>query len=115
MTLACVVLTFLALSFYKLIYTKEAHEFEMRRRIEATIALSREGGSANSPFGKRHAFFVLAFTAVLRAGMESILFLVGAISDFKDPSYVSSLPLPVILAVILSSLVAWLFSQSTKV
>jgi hypothetical protein len=32
-------------------------------------------------FGKKHAFFVLAFTTGLREGLESIVFLVGVISD----------------------------------
>jgi len=62
-------------------------------------------------FGKKHAFFVLAFTTGLREGLESIVFLVGVISDVKD---LSSLPIPIISALVLSRLVGCCFFQGTK-
>lgn len=62
-------------------------------------------------FGRKHAFFILAFTTGLREGLESIVFLVGVISDVKD---LSSLPIPIISALILSRLVGCCFFQGTK-
>lgn len=115
MLLTSVVLTFLALNFYKMIHTKEAHELKMKRRVDETIASAQEGERAEGgAFGKKHAFFLFAFTTGLREGMESIVFLVGVISDFKDPSYISSLPLPIITALILSRIVGCIFFQGTK-
>ena len=37
--------------------------------------------SGQVSFGRRRAFFVLAFTTGLREGLESIVFLVGVITD----------------------------------
>ncbi|OLQ14223.1 hypothetical protein AK812_SmicGene1709 [Symbiodinium microadriaticum] len=95
MSLTCIVLTFLAVNFYKMmIYSKEAHERKMKRQMEETLEATQaatDGGEV--AFGKKHAFFVLAFTTGLREGLESIVFLVGVISDVKD---LSALPLPII-------------------
>eukprot|EP00435_Cladocopium_sp_Y103_P028150 s182_g7.t1 len=113
MTLTSMVLTFLAVNFYKMIFTKEAHERKMKRQMEQTLEATREAqeGSIQVGFGKKHAFFVLAFTTGLREGLESIVFLVGVISDVKD---LSSLPIPIISALILSRLVGCCFFQGTK-
>mmetsp|Transcript_28123 Transcript_28123/g.79850 ORF Transcript_28123/g.79850 Transcript_28123/m.79850 type:complete len:486 (-) Transcript_28123:102-1559(-) len=114
MSITSVVLTFLALNFYKMIYTKAAHELKMKRRVEETIVAVQEGQGEEASFGKKHAFLVFTFTTGLREGLESIIFLVGVISDFKDPSYVSSLPIPIITALILSRIVGCIFFQGTK-
>jgi len=113
MTLTSMVLTFLAVNFYKMIFTKEAHERKMKRQMEQTLEATREAqeGSIQVGFGKKHAFFVLAFTTGLREGLESIVFLVGVISDVKD---LSSLPIPIISALVLSRLVGCCFFQGTK-
>jgi high-affinity iron transporter len=110
-----VVLSFLALNFYKMIYTKEAHELKMKQQVDETIAAVQEGESGEATaFGKKHAFLIFSFTTGLREGLESVIFLVGVISDFKDPSYVSSLPIPIITALILSRIVGCIFFQGTK-
>jgi len=114
MALTSLVLTFLALNFYKMIYTKAAHELKMKRRVEETIVAVQEGQREEASFGKRHAFLVFTFSTGLREGLESIIFLVGVISDFKDPSYVSCLPIPIIAALVLSRLVGCVFFQSTR-
>ncbi len=113
MMLTSFVLTFLAVNFYKMIFTKEAHERKMKKQMEETLEATQEtpeNGIATG-FGKKHAFFVLAFTTGLREGLESIVFLVGVISDVKD---LSSLPIPIISALILSRLVGCCFFQGTK-
>ena len=112
MSLTCIVLTFLAVNFYKMIYSKEAHERKMRRQMEETLEATRAvNDGEEAGFGKKHAFFILAFTTGLREGLESIVFLVGVISDVKD---LSSLPLPIITALILARVVGCLFFQGTK-
>ncbi|CAJ1394653.1 unnamed protein product [Effrenium voratum] len=112
MMITCLVLTFLAVNFYKMIYTKEAHERKMKKKMEETLQASREAeGGQEVQFGRKHAFFVLAFTTGLREGLESIVFLVGVVSDLKD---LSSLPLPLISALVLSRLVGCCFFQGTK-
>ncbi|CAJ1351815.1 unnamed protein product [Effrenium voratum] len=104
MMITCLVLTFLAVNFYKMIYTKEAHERKMKKKMEETLQASREAeGGQEVQFGRKHAFFVL--------GLESIVFLVGVVSDLKD---LSSLPLPLISALVLSRLVGCCFFQGTK-
>ena len=47
MTLTSMVLTFLAVNFYKMIFTKEAHERKMKRQMEQTLEATRaaEDGS----------------------------------------------------------------------
>eukprot|EP00445_Apocalathium_hangoei_P066958 CAMPEP_0204122604 /NCGR_PEP_ID=MMETSP0361-20130328/8815_1 /ASSEMBLY_ACC=CAM_ASM_000343 /TAXON_ID=268821 /ORGANISM="Scrippsiella Hangoei, Strain SHTV-5" /LENGTH=423 /DNA_ID=CAMNT_0051073953 /DNA_START=43 /DNA_END=1314 /DNA_ORIENTATION=- len=95
-----VVLTFLALNLYKMLYTKEAHELQ--------------AGELEASFGRKHAFLIFSFTTGLCEGMESIIFLIGVFSDIKDPSYVSSLPIPIITALILSRIVGCIFFQGTK-
>ncbi|OLQ14250.1 Plasma membrane iron permease [Symbiodinium microadriaticum] len=113
MSLTCVVLTFLAVNFYKMmIYSKEAHERKMKRQMEETLEATQAAtGGGEVAFGKKHAFFVLAFTTGLREGLESIVFLVGVISDVKD---LSALPLPIISALVLARLVGCCFFQGTK-
>ncbi|CAL1167333.1 unnamed protein product [Cladocopium goreaui] len=111
MMLTSFVLTFLAVNFYKMIFTKEAHERKMKKQMEETLEATREARTMQVGFGKKHAFFVLAFTTGLREGLESIVFLVGVISDVKD---LSSLPIPIISALILSRLVGCCFFQGTK-
>eukprot|EP00438_Fugacium_kawagutii_P027125 Skav225188 [mRNA] locus=scaffold3065:46445:51377:+ [translate_table: standard] len=119
MMLTSGVLTFLAVNFYKMIFTKEAHERKMKKQMEETLEATRESWDrlalAHHPtqmsFGRKHAFFILAFTTGLREGLESIVFLVGVISDVKD---LSSLPIPIISALILSRLVGCCFFQGTK-
>jgi len=102
--LTSMVLTFLALNFYKMIYTKEGHERKMKKKIQETV-------DASVTFGKKHAFFTLAFTTGVREGMESILFLTGVVSDVKD---LSSLPIPIVSALILARVVGYCFFQGTK-
>ena len=113
MMLTSAVLTFLAVNFYKMIFTKEAHERKMKKQMEETLEATREvqDSGVATGFGKKHAFFVLAFTTGLREGLESIVFLVGVISDVKD---LSALPIPIISALILSRLVGCCFFQGTK-
>lgn len=112
MMLTSAVLTFLAVNFYKMIFTKEAHERKMKKQMEATLEATREAETGQQvSFGRKHAFFVLAFTTGLREGLESIVFLVGVITDVKD---LSSLPLPIISALVLSRLVGCCFFQGTK-
>ncbi|CAE8601592.1 unnamed protein product [Polarella glacialis] len=67
--------------------------------------------NGESSLGRKHAFFFFAFSTGLREGMESIVFLVGVVSDLKD---LSSLPLPIISALVLSRLVGCCFFQGTR-
>eukprot|EP00446_Apocalathium_sp_SHHI-4_P094609 CAMPEP_0177458486 /NCGR_PEP_ID=MMETSP0369-20130122/13568_1 /TAXON_ID=447022 ORGANISM="Scrippsiella hangoei-like, Strain SHHI-4" /NCGR_SAMPLE_ID=MMETSP0369 /ASSEMBLY_ACC=CAM_ASM_000364 /LENGTH=383 /DNA_ID=CAMNT_0018931631 /DNA_START=91 /DNA_END=1238 /DNA_ORIENTATION=+ len=113
MIITSMVLTFLALNFYKMIHTKEAHELKMKNKVNAVIA-EAQAGEQEAAFGRKHAFLIFSFTTGLREGMESIVFLIGVISDFKDPSYMSSLPIPIILALILSRICGCIFFQGTK-
>jgi len=113
MLLTCIVLTFLALNFYKMIFTKEAHELKMQQDVDNAIAAAKEGDK-EAGFGKKHVFLIFSFSTGLREGMESIIFLIGVISDFKDPSYISSLPIPIITALICSRIVGCIFFQGTK-
>ena len=95
-----------------MIYSKEAHERKMKRQMEETLEATQAAtGGGEVAFGKKHAFFVLAFTTGLREGLESIVFLVGVISDVKD---LSALPLPIISALVLARLVGCCFFQGTK-
>ncbi|CAE7686525.1 ftrA, partial [Symbiodinium sp. KB8] len=103
MSLTCIVLTFLAVNFYKMPGGTKGN-FNI-----SPIEAATDGGEV--AFGKKHAFFVLAFTTGLREGLESIVFLVGVISDVKD---LSALPLPIISALVLARLVGCCFFQGTK-
>ena len=95
-----------------MIYSKEAHERKMKRQMEETLEATQAAtGGGEVAFGKKHAFFVLAFTTGLREGLESIVFLVGVISDIKD---LSALPLPIISALVLARLVGCCFFQGTE-
>jgi len=112
MILTSLILTFLALNFYKMIYTKEAHERKMKKRILETVEASVNAEeNSQGAFGKKHAFFILAFTTGLREGMESIIFLTGVVADVKD---LSSLPIPIVTALILARVVGFFFFQGTK-
>merc|ERR1712039_575864 len=86
----------------------------MKNQVDAVIAAARAGQGPEATFGKKHAFLVFAFSTGLREGMESIVFLIGVISDFKDPSYIHSLWIPIILALVLSRLAGCIFFQGTK-
>eukprot|EP00448_Togula_jolla_P019516 CAMPEP_0170589106 /NCGR_PEP_ID=MMETSP0224-20130122/11180_1 /TAXON_ID=285029 /ORGANISM="Togula jolla, Strain CCCM 725" /LENGTH=495 /DNA_ID=CAMNT_0010912855 /DNA_START=51 /DNA_END=1538 /DNA_ORIENTATION=+ len=116
MFLTSIILSFLALNFYKMIHTREAHERKMHQTVTETVhaTLESEAGEAagkGTTFGKKHAFFVLAFTTGLREGLESIIFLVGVVSDVDD---LSSLPLAIVLALVLARVVGCCFFQGTK-
>jgi len=113
MFITCIILSFLALNFYKMIHTREAHERKMQQTVNNTVNAALEGEAAGrgAQFGKKHAFFVLAFTTGLREGLESIIFLVGVVSDVED---LSSLPLAIVLALVLARVVGCCFFQGTK-
>jgi len=110
MILTSFILSFLALNFYKMIHTKRAHERKMEKKIQETVN-TQKSADGKGEFGKKHAFFVLAFTTGLREGMESIIFLTGVVADVKD---LSSLPIPIISALILARVVGYIFFQGTK-
>lgn len=113
MLVTCVVLSFLGLQFYKMTHSKEAHEKKFQERMEIAESEARRAAvaSAKPDWGKKHGFFVLAFTTGLREGMESIVFLVGVISDVQD---LKALPIPIITALIAARLCGCLFFQGTK-
>jgi FTR1 family protein len=115
MTIACLFLTGLALNFYKLIHTREIHERKLKNQVNEVIKATKAAGDGMSAtFGKKHAFFVFALVTGLREGLESIIFLISVITDFPDPSYMASLPIPIILALFLSRVLGLLFFQGTK-
>jgi len=105
------ILSFMALNFYKMMYSKEAHERKMNATIAEAVkqAVASEGGSAS--FAKKHTFLVFAFMTGLREGLESILFLAAVVVDAKD---LTSLPLPMITAVILARICGWCFFKGTN-
>lgn len=113
MLITCLVLTFLALNFYKMVHTMRGHERKMKKKVEAVLEASKsaETQGIRASFDRRHAFLVFSFSVGLREGLESILFLVGVVSDVED---LSSLPLPIITALILARLVGCCFFQGTK-
>jgi len=112
MLITAFVLSFLALNFYKMIHTREGHERKMKKKLEETIdTVKGDAEGAEGQFGKKHAFFILAFSTGLREGLESIIFLAGVVSDVKD---LSALPLPIITALISARLVGCCFFQGTK-
>jgi hypothetical protein len=51
MTLTSMVLTFLAVNFYKMIFTKEAHERKMKRQMEQTLEATREAQEGSIQVG----------------------------------------------------------------
>merc|ERR1719324_816805 len=67
--------------------------------------------SGSTVFKKKHTFFVLALTTGFREGMESVVFLIGVVSDVSD---LSSLPIPIVLALICSRLVGYCFFKGTN-
>jgi len=106
------ILTYLALSFYKMINSKEAHERKMHELLQQSLAASQEAmAPGGSVFKKKYTFFVLALTTGFREGMESVVFLIGVVSDVSD---LSSLPIPIVTALIASRLVGWCFFKSTN-
>jgi len=112
MIITALVLSFLALNFYKMIHTQEGHNRKMKKQLEDTVQTVQTAAKGeDAEFGKKHAFFVLAFSTGLREGLESIIFLAGVVSDVKD---LSSLPLPIITALISARLVGCCFFQGTK-
>jgi len=113
MIVTAIVLTFLALNFYKMVHTMRGHERKMKKQVEQVLAACKEaeGLDGQASFSRKHAFLVFAFSVGLREGLESILFLVGVVSDVKD---LSSLPLPIITALILARVVGCCFFQGTK-
>jgi high-affinity iron transporter len=115
MTLACLFLTGLAFNFYKLIYTREFHERKLRQRVGEVIEQVRAAAQGEKQeFGKKYAFFFFALMTGLREGLESIIFLISVITDFPAPSYMASLPIPLILAVVLARICGYVFFQGTK-
>jgi len=115
MTIASVFLTGLALNFYKLIHTREIHEYKLKTQVTEVIKqVVAAGEGEKSDFGKKHAFFFFALATGLREGLESIIFLISVITDFPDPSYMASLPIPIILALFLSRVLGYCFFQGTK-
>jgi len=115
MTVAACFLTGLALNFYKLIHTRELHERKLKQQVTDVIkqANAAEEGMQTT-WGKKHAFFIFALVTGLREGLESIIFLISVITDFPDPSYMASLPIPILLALVLSRILGYCFFQGTK-
>jgi len=114
MVTSCI-LSFMAVNFYKMMYAKEAHERKMTKimeqTLEASTAAQDEAGRTNASFAKKHTFFMFAFMTGLREGLESILFLSAIVVDAKD---LSSLPIPIISAIVLARIVGWFFFTGTK-
>lgn len=112
MMLTTGLLSFMALQFFKMILSKEAHERKFRQMFSDSIRATQDAErNGDATFKQKYAFFVFAFTTGMREGMESIGFLIAIVPDIKD---LSSLPLPIILALVLSRLVGCCFFQGTK-
>jgi high-affinity iron transporter len=115
MLITSVILSFMALNFYKMMYAKEAHERKlakyMEQALESCTAAQDENGGTNASFAKKHTFFMFAFMTGLREGLESILFLSAIVVDAKD---LTSLPIPIISAIILARIVGWCFFTGTQ-
>jgi len=115
MLITSCILSFMAVNFYKMMYAKEAHERKMTKimeqTLEASTAAQDEAGRTNASFAKKHTFFMFAFMTGLREGLESILFLSAIVVDAKD---LSSLPIPIISAIILARIVGWCFFTGTR-
>jgi FTR1 family protein len=106
------ILTYLALSFYKMINSKEGHERKMRAQIQATLEAAQQAKEAgNTAFSKKYTFFLLSLNVGFREGMESIVFLIGVVSEVSD---LSSLPIPIALALICSRMVGYCFFKGTN-
>ena len=52
MTLTSMVLTFLAVNFYKMSFTTEAHERKMKRQMEPTLEATRAADGSIQVWGK---------------------------------------------------------------
>jgi high-affinity iron transporter len=109
------ILSFMALNFYKMMYAKEAHERKlakyMEQALESSTAAQEDNGRSTASFAKKHTFFVFAFMTGLREGLESILFLSAIVVDAKD---LTSLPIPIISAIVLARIVGWCFFTGTS-
>lgn len=112
MLITSVVLSVMALNFYKMLFAREAHERKMANHMRQALesaAASEQG--RHTRFAKKHTFFVFAFMTGLREGLESILFLSAIVVDARD---LSSLPIPIVSAIILARVVGWCFFRSTQ-
>jgi high-affinity iron transporter len=114
MLITSCILSFMAVNFYKMMYAKEAHERKlakyMEQALESCTAAQDESG-ANASFSKKHTFLMFAFMTGLREGLESILFLSAIVVDAKD---LTSLPIPIISAIVLARIVGWCFFTGTS-
>lgn len=108
MLITSCILSFMAVNFYKMMYAKEAHERKLAKHMETALEAAQEG---NGAFAKKHTFFMFAFMTGLREGLESILFLSAIVVDAKD---LTSLPIPIISAIILARVVGWCIFTGTS-
>jgi high-affinity iron transporter len=111
MLITSVILSFMALNFYKMMYAKEAHERKLAKYMEQALESCTGESGANASFSKKHTFLMFAFMTGLREGLESILFLSAIVVDAKD---LTSLPIPIISAIILARIVGWCFFTGTS-
>jgi high-affinity iron transporter len=111
MLITSCILSFMAVNFYKMIYAKEAHERKLAKYMEQALESCTGESGANASFSKKHTFLMFAFMTGLREGLESILFLSAIVVDAKD---LSSLPIPIISAIILARIVGWCFFTGTR-
>jgi high-affinity iron transporter len=105
------VLTLLAINFYKMIFNRFKMEKKMQQQVLQTVETARKVDAADQSFSQRYAFFILALTTGTREGLESIIFLIGVVSDMQD---LSALPLPIISALVLARVLGCCFFQGTK-
>jgi high-affinity iron transporter len=115
MLITSAILSFMAVNFYKMMYAKEAHERKLAKymvqALESSTAARDDSGPSTASFAKKHTFFKFAFVTGLREGLESILFLSAIAVDAKD---LSSLPIPMISAIVLARIVGWCFFTGTQ-
>lgn len=83
----------------------------MQQQVLQTVETARKADTADQSFSQRYAFFIMALTTGTREGLESIVFLIGVVSDMDD---LSSLPLPIISALVLARVLGCCFFQGTK-
>jgi len=112
MMATCILLSFMSFQFFKMIISKEAHERKFKKLFNDSVQATQEAEvSGDTAFGRKYAFFVFAFTTGVREGMECVGFLIAVVPEIKD---LSSLPLPIILALVAARLIGCCFFQSTK-
>jgi len=110
--LTCILLTFMSFQFFKMIISKEAHERKFRKIFNDSVQATQEAEvSGDATFGRKYAFFVFAFTTGIREGMECVGFLIAVVPEIKD---LSSLPLPILVALVSARLIGCCFFQGTK-